>query len=63
MFVLLVICSFLGIVVLPVVFLLDPLEVRPKSARSSSRSQRPTPAEFFRRPPGDEGHPIPSNAK
>ena len=63
MFVLLVICSFLGIVVLPVVFLLDPLEVRPKSARSSSRSPRPTPAEFLRRPPGDEAHPIPSNAK
>ena len=55
MFVLLIICSFLGIVVLPVVFLLDPLEVRPKSARSS--------AELLRMPPGDEGHPIPSNAK
>ena len=39
MFALFVVLSFLGIVILPVVFLLDPLEVKKRTQRTSMKER------------------------
>ncbi len=63
MFVVLVICCFLGIVVLPVIFLLDPLEVKTKAAQTVSGSRPSTAADVLRLQPAEDGHAAASGAK
>lgn len=63
MFVVLVVAAFLGIVILPVIFLLDPLEVKTKAASSTVGEHRRRATDTLRLPPADDHRAAVSGAK
>ena len=63
MFVVLVISCFLGLVVLPVIFLLDPLEVKTKAATTLSDEHHRRATDKVRLPSAEDHRTAVSGAK